>query len=1055
MKAIFDLSSLVWTCLLVGVDKESYTVKQEDGTEAKVNTAAYGYENAISSIVSTLRTLELTPIDCIFVEEGFNSKARRLMISQEYKAKRGQRSREAYKEFADCKTLIEKAMRGVGAIFVKQDNVEADDVIAWLAINSHEPVTIVSNDNDLLALAGTSKHGAKINTCIGGVFNTNKYGYFEAKHITVYKAMVGDSSDSIPGIKGFGPKAFEKFHVEFRDAGLDEMLRLGELGSLDELALEAEQHPMIGKIYEHRDAFLTSYKLARMYPEWVNTLADPLQWRPGFVSESKDERLKAFSAQTRVVTETNWPQALAFFSSMVGVTPFFAIDVETTVPDESDDWQAANGEQVDVIASTLTSFQISFGPNCQYAYLLSINHIDSDNLQNWQEKLQQLISLIPKEKLTIAHNAAGFELPVVYNAVKLGDNGWRGMLPNMVDTRIAASYWDENQFSHGLKQLSKLLFDYEQTTYAEVTGGKKMHELTAQHILHYGCDDVYTAGGLWNFFKLFMQYDNTFTAFMEYEQKPMYLQALAYTQGITLDMPKLAELTRKDEQLLADRAQEIDTFLIGVGWEGSVTPVYTELTPAVVKEAVLIVLGQELKTQVRKLDKLAEAVEALEVDGAKILAGLVREQDIAGINKLVSMHFQAKPTLNTGSPKQMQKLLYETLGLPIRLRNPVTDAAKAKGATEGSPKTDDDAMNMAVKFGDVEGDAAKVLKSLIEVKSAHTRRGLYWEPYPKLLHWKTGKLHPNLRQSATNTRRFAGSSPNIQQLDSSRGGVRCVIMPHHKNAVIASLDESAQEVRQLADYCQDANLLTCYLGTKEQLRDVHSIVACRIAGCDYAEFRRRLKSEDKSEADEAAAIRQKAKITLFASIYGAGPAKIGQGLGISKEEAQTYLDTIYEQFPEVKAWKEASETMARTVGYVPIHGGTVRHLQPLINSDNQDIAAKALRQAGNARIQSAGGNQIKRVMCRIWDSRLIEDYDYRWYFSVHDETVHSFHKDHAVPVLRQLHSFMTEQFLTIVPSASSIGLGPNFGDLNELGESYSEDKIQDAVNQLFNKEANV
>lgn len=1052
MRLIFDLSSLVWTCLLAGDDKEAYKAEQEDGTIATINTAAYGYENAINSIISTLRTLNAVPMDCIFVEEGFNSKARRLIISGDYKAKRGKRAREAYKEFADCKAMVEATMRSVGSIFVKQDNVEADDVICWFANNSREDLTVVSNDNDLSALIGTNKHNAKISTYIGGALNTITYGYFDPKYVLVYKAMVGDPSDSISGIPKFGKKAFENFHMEFKDAGLEEMLRLGYKESLDELALEAEQHPMIKRIYDNREDFIKSFRLARMYPEWVNTLADPIQWRPGFISSPKDERVKAAGAKMRVVTESNWEHALTFFASKVAETPFFTIDIETTTPDESDDWQALNNEKVDTLASTLTSFQISFGANCHYAYLISIDHFDSDNITDYQTKLKQLIALIPKDKLSVAHNAAGFELPVLYKECHLGDNGWRGLFPNMVDTRIAASYWDENQFSHGLKQLSKLLFDYDQVTYDEVTGGKKMHELSAQHILHYGCDDVYTAAGLWNFFKIFMEYDGTLDAFMEYEQKPMYLQAMAYTQGLPLDMKKLSELSRKDDALLATEGAKIDEFLVKVGWEGSITPVYTELTPLAVKEIVQTVLRTELKTQVRKLDKLAEAVNALGIEGSKTLAGFILANDLVSINKVVSANFEAKPTFNTGSPKQMQKLLYEILGMPIRLRNPVTAAAKAKGATEGSPKTDDDAMEMAIKFGDATGEAATVLKSLISVKSAHTRRGLYWEPYPKLLHWKTGKLHPSLRQSSTNTRRFSGASPNIQQLDSSAGGVRCVILPHHKNAIVASLDESAQEVRQLADYSQDANLLTCYLGTKEQLRDVHSIVACKIADCSYEEFRRRIGSENKEESSAAGAIRQKAKITLFASIYGAGPAKIGQGLGISKEEAQSYIDAIYTQFPEVKAWKEASETMARSAGWVPIHGGTVRHLQPLINSDNQDVAAKALRQAGNSRIQSAGGNQIKRIMGRIWDSRLIEDYDYRWYFSVHDETVHSFHKDHAVPVLRQLHQFMTEQFLITVPSASSIGIGRNFGDLNELGEVFDEEKIVQAVVSLFNQE---
>jgi DNA polymerase-1 len=159
--------------------------------------------------------------------------------------------------------------------------------------------------------------------------------------------------------------------------------------------------------------------------------------------------------------------------------------------------------------------------------------------------------------------------------------------------------------------------------------------------------------------------------------------------------------------------------------------------------------------------------------------------------------------------------------------------------------------------------------------------------------------------------------------------------------------------------------------------------------CTYEEFRRLLTIEDAQEKGlptpykEA---RQKAKITLFATLYGAGAPKIAEGLGITEKEAQAYIDAIYAQFPKTKQWKEESEQYARINGSVPIHGGTIRHLNSLIYSDDKYTASKALRQAGNARIQSAGGNQIKRVMSRIWDSDIIERFDYRWYFSVHDET---------------------------------------------------------------------
>jgi DNA polymerase-1 len=432
------------------------------------------------------------------------------------------------------------------------------------------------------------------------------------------------------------------------------------------------------------------------------------------------------------------------------------------------------------------------------------------------------------------------------------------------------------------------------------------------------------------------------------------------------------------------------------------------------------------------------------------LAAIIEADDVDALNKFVADRWVAKPALNTGSPLQLQKLLYETLAIPVRLRNKATDAMRAKGVREGNARTDEDAMMMAIKQGDVTGSDAEILKALVEAKSIRTRQGLYWEAYPKFLHHQTGRIHPSLRQSSTNTRRYTGAEPNLQQMDSNPDGVRSVILPHHRNAIIASLDESAQEVRQMADYCKDASLLTCYVGTPDQLRDVHSIVASRIAGCEYAEFRRRLKKGSDEEMKIANDQRQKAKVTLFATLYGAAAPKIAEGLGISEDEAQEYIDAIYEQFPGAKQWKDDTEVLATDQGWVPIHGGSKRHLQSLVTSTDRYTASKALRQAGNARIQAAGGNQLKRIMGRIWDSDLLDKYDYRWYFSVHDETLHSIGRKDAAVVLEKLHSFMCEQFLDVVPSASSIGVGRNFGQLNELGEVFDLDTVQKAVDGLFN-----
>ena len=1045
----FDMSSLIWTCLLAGKDVEAKKV-EHNGRLIPVNTAAYGYENSVNSVVSTLKNCGLVPRNMIMVFEGIDSKAPRLAIANTYKAKRGNRPMEAYAEFQKLSDKLKEVFGSLGACCVTQDRAEGDDTLAYLAINSEEDLYISTNDGDMTVLNGVNKYGAKITVLINGIVGENKYGDFPAQFVTVYKALVGDTSDSISGIKGFGEVAWTDFFKEFGVAGLAELDRMAKLESLDDLVDELD-NKMVAKIYAGKDDFLLSYKLAKMYPEWVNTLHHPLKFQPGLIKGVvNDERLVGWSGKATLVTTSNYKECYDNLQRHLDDTEFFSLDLETSVDELSEEWleSRSKGKGVDVIGSRITGGSISFGNNLQYAYYMTVDHVDSDNIT--LDQFADMLSLVPKDKLTVAHNAAGFELPVMYN--ELGeiwkDNGWRGFYPNMVDSRIAASFWNENVDSHGLKQLSKLLFNYEQESYDAVTGGLRMNQIPATKVLHYGCDDVYVSGALWDFFTLFMQLEHTYDAFLKLEQKPMYLQALSYCQGIRMDMAKLAELSQADDKKETELQVCIDKYLVDKGWSGTVLPVVEEITPANIKDAVRL-CGAELDTMVRKLDRIAPLVETLGFDGAKTLAGLIRENSVTGFNAFIAQRWTAKPVLNTGSPKQISDLLYTTMEAPVRLRNKPTPVMRAKGIREGSARTDDDAMNMAIKRGDVTGSTAEVLKALIEVKSIGTRRGLYWSAYPKFLHHKTGKLHPELRQSATNTRRYTGNSPNLQQMESSYGGVRSVILGHHRNAIVVSLDESGQEVRQMADYAKDENLLTCYLGTKDQLRDVHSIVASKIAGCTYEEFRYLLKKGTPEEQLDAAAKRQKAKVVLFGSLYGAAAPKIAEGLGIEEEEAQSYIDAIYAMFPKVKEWKDGVEQFALSNGYVNIHGGTIRHLRELVTSEDKYIASKAMRQAGNASIQAAGGNQIKRVMGRIWDSDLLDNYDYRWYFSVHDESLHSISREHCVEVVRVLHGFMTEQFLEIVPSASSIGVGLNFGELQELPEEFDPVLLQETVDKLF------
>lgn len=91
-------------------------------------------------------------------------------------------------------------------------------------------------------------------------------------------------------------------------------------------------------------------------------------------------------------------------------------------------------------------------------------------------------------------------------------------------------------------------------------------------------------------------------------------------------------------------------------------------------------------------------------------------------------------------------------------------------------------------------------------------------------------------------------------------------------------------------------------------------------------------------------------------------------------------------------------------------------------------------------------------MARIWQSNLLDDYDYHWMFPVHDESVHAFKAEEAAEVLPILHSFMVEKFLKTVPSESSVGIGKNYGQLIESEFRVYDPKRIEEVLVKVNKE---
>lgn len=293
-RLIVDVSSVVKRCLFGGKDEENGYRVEVDGKVHNINSAIYGYDLAINSTVMVLEALRLNPSNMILVVEGKNSKIRRTQIYPAYKESKSQRAPQWNEGFAKARDLYVEALRKVGALVVTQDSVEADDVIAYLVKRLKGKKVIFSEDGDLAQLLDDDTSQWRQ----GAMLHSNPYGPFPAKHILLYKSLVGDSSDNIKGATGFGEKAWLDMLVNYGDCldALDDMIRRRDL---DELADDVAFFKPFQKVLDSAQSVFTSYEVARLRDEWVNTERVPIRIEADDdVGPSEDVRLRKFKLRT-------------------------------------------------------------------------------------------------------------------------------------------------------------------------------------------------------------------------------------------------------------------------------------------------------------------------------------------------------------------------------------------------------------------------------------------------------------------------------------------------------------------------------------------------------------------------------------------------------------------------------------------------------------------------------------------------------------------------------------------------------------------------------------
>lgn len=1096
-RLIIDLSSILTACHRVGIDGEFGRKVTFEGKQHQVNSADWAFENFMVSYRSVLDRFGLKPYQTIVVLDGRDSRHLRRNIWSAYKAHRPKSPPELNQEYAWAIEGVVDEITAHGGLAVKQDMMEADDVVAYLSKTLLGYKLLWSRDADFLAIRSETT-----DILLKDELNPTFYESCpDTKWVLLYKALCGDSSDGFPGAKGFGPKAFQKLAMQFGAEGLEELEEMIQKRQLDQL--DTEQLKELGKVVEHAKDVYTSYALAKFYPDAVNTSASPLEIQAQVIRQAGADthELMRQWAGTKTLLAPDDTASIAWVAEQLRKSPAVALDIETDTPPESKEWvkrlleNSSKKSMIDIIGSYLVGMSLTFGDNMQHTVYIPVRHAGEGNWNTGD--VADLVGAIPEGADVFIHNVA-FELPVLFNE-------WGGWVEGAVDTALMCSYVDENE-SMGLKQNSKRYFGYEQTTYEQMTtkegpvgslqGGEViktfmkeispavthgeskfdelgdevvvevidspavfeewetrqygMSELTAAEVFDYGCDDTICTAALANRLRFTMELESVWETFLKVEQPVSYVVAEAYVRGLELDWDKLARLREEDQKTFERHWQDVvRPYLLEKGWPGGQYMPF-ERTPAGIKVAFETLTGKALDCKARMEHKIIAAVRE---QGCPELAEALESTDETAVDELLRNSFVPEPIFSVSKSADLRKLLFEAMGLPVRFRTVPTENMRAKGIREGSPQADASAISHALALDLEEGSPEyAVLLAIRAMKACETREGLYYAPYPYLRHWKTGRLHSNPGQSRTSTRRFASNNPNLTQISKYKdeGKVRSTIIAP-PGYVLVTADFTGQELRGMGEASQDPALLSCYLG--DDLKDPHTLTAVGIAKrrgyaelSEYEAFVAALQDGNKL----AKATRNLGKSTNFATAYGCLAPKLAKMLVCSVDDAGIYLAAKNEVYAGLAAWQQATIKLARQQGYVTTPLGARRHLYAQLNHHDKWTQLSAERQAVNFCIQGAAGEQTKLAMGSMHLDGVLERHGIQLLASIHDEIVVLIPVESLVDGIIEFHACMIQNYAdSSIPAVSDVSMGWNFGELESVGTEPTREKILAAYEALL------
>ncbi|HFQ4979407.1 TPA: DNA polymerase I [Vibrio vulnificus] len=891
--------------------------------------------NAVYGVVNMLRSMmRQFASDRIAVVFDAKGKTFRDDMYPEYKA-----NRPPMPDDLRCQIEpLHQVIKAMGLPLISIEGVEADDVIGTLAYQASQqgmPVLISTGDKDMAQLVDDNI--TLINTMTNVVMDREgvieRFG-IPPELIIDYLALMGDKVDNIPGVPGVGDKTATALLQGI--GGLSQLY--DHLDDIAALSFRGSK-TMAKKLVDNKDNALLSYQLATI------KLDVALQETPESLLKTepnKDELIKLYGQ----LAFKSWLNEL-----LEGGTGVVEADekAQTSVrsgasPVESEiNNAAANIDR--------SQYQTIFDQATFDIWLDKLKASELFAFDTETDSLDYMVANLVGLSFAVAEGEAAY-VPVAHDyldAPEQLDRDWvlaqlKPLLEDDTKAKVGQNLkYDASVLARYGIEMKGIKHDTMLASYVyNSVGGKHDMDSLALRFLQHSCISFEQLAGKGKNQLTFNQIDLNEAAVYAAEDADVTLRL----------HNRLFANIEQDEKLNAIY-QEIEVPLV---------PVLSrmERTGVLIDDMKLSAQSQEIAVRLGELEQKA--------------------YEIAG------------QPFNMNSPKQLQTILFEQMGLPVIKKTP-----------SGTPSTAEEVLQeLALDY--------PLPSVIMEYRGLAKLKSTYTDKLPKMINPHTGRVHTSYHQAVTATGRLSSTDPNLQNIpirnEEGRRIRQAFVAPHGYK--ILAVDYSQIELRIMAHLSGDQALLDAF----QQGKDIHAATAAEIMGVSIEQ----VSSEQ----------RRRAKAVNFGLIYGMSAFGLAKQLGIPRGEAQAYMDKYFERYPGVMQYMEDTRSNASQHGYVETIFGRRLHL-PEITSRNVMRRKAAERAAINAPMQGTAADIIKKAMLLV-DQWIQEEGNGRvkLLMQVHDELVFEVEESCLTEIESKVQQLMESAAQLNVPLVAEAGHGDNW-----------------------------